>query len=116
MLPYQQYQKPRLSTTAKSSSNLDILLGKKFWLEDKQLHKQEFVKTNGLCCFNHCIGLPVKDKEHPMYHYEIRLFNKLFSINGDFKDKHLWILKSTGLGITELAFVLLLGYVRKTIQ
>jgi hypothetical protein len=104
MLPYQQYQKPRQSSTiGTSSSSIQILLGKKFWVEDKQQHKQEFIRTNGQCCFNHCIGLPIKDKQrHPMYDYEQLLFNQLFSTNGDFKDKHLWVLKSTGLGITEL--------------
>ena len=104
MLPYQQYQKPRQpSTKGTLSSSLDVLLGKPFWIQDKQHHRQEFIKTNGLCCWNHCIGLPIKDKkEHPLYDYEQLLFSQLFSINGDFKDKHLWILKSTGLGITEL--------------
>ena len=44
-----------------------------------------------------------------MYDYETKLFNELYSINGDFKDKHLWVLKSTGLGITEF-FLRVIGW------
>jgi hypothetical protein len=29
------------------------LQGKPFWIWDKQQHKQEDVRTNGDCCFNH---------------------------------------------------------------
>ena len=48
--------------------------------------------------------MPQKDKqEHPLYDYEQLLYDRLFSIDQDFRDKHLWILKSTGLGITEWA-------------
>jgi len=36
-----------------------------------------------------------------MFDYEIKLFDELFLFDGNFKDKHLWVLKSTGLGITE---------------
>jgi hypothetical protein len=56
--------------------------------------------------------LPLKDKkEHPLYEYEQLLYDKLFT-NGrsfTFKDKHLWVLKSTGLGITEF-FLRIIGW------
>jgi hypothetical protein len=46
--------------------------------------------------------LPVKDKkEHPLYDYEKILFDTLMSFDGSFIDKHLWVKKSTGLGVTE---------------
>jgi hypothetical protein len=70
------------------------------------------LKKEGKCCFNHIIGLPVKDKkEHPLYDYEKLLFDQLFTNNGSFtfKDKHLWVLKSTGLGITEF-FLRVIGW------
>ena len=48
------------------------------------------------------MGLPVKDKvEHPIYDYEKILYDTLMSVDKSFKDKHLWVLKSTGLGVTE---------------
>ena len=34
------------------------LRGKPFWIWDVEEHKQEDIKTNGDCCFNHIIGLP----------------------------------------------------------
>jgi hypothetical protein len=36
------------------------LQGKPFRIWDQQQHRQEDIKTKGLCCFNHIIGLPQK--------------------------------------------------------
>ena len=36
-----------------------------------------------------------------MYDYEMLLYDSLMGVNGSFKDKHLWVLKATGLGVTE---------------
>ena len=58
--------------------------------------------TNGNCCFNHVVGLPTKDKkEYPLFDYEKILYDSLMSVDGTFKDKHLWVKKATGLGVTE---------------
>jgi hypothetical protein len=47
--------------------------------------------------FNHVIGLPKKNNvEFPLFDYEQLLFNTLQD------NKHVWIKKATGLGITEL--------------
>jgi len=112
-IPYQWHNKTRKLSSSPLSvtdKDLSILNGKPFWINDKHEHKQEFIRTNGNCCFNHIVGLPVKNNiQHPMYDYEIKLFKELFSINGDFKDKHLWVLKSTGLGITEF-FIRVIGW------
>jgi len=48
----------------------------------------------------------VKDKiEHPIYDYEKILYDSLLTItnyhSSDFKNKHLWVKKATGLGVTE---------------
>jgi hypothetical protein len=68
------------------------------------------LQKEGKCCFSHIIGLPVKDKrEHPLYDYEKLLFERLFTNEGSFSDKHLWVLKSTGLGITEF-FLRIIGW------
>ena len=82
------------------------LRDKPFWIWNKEEHKQADTKTKGDCCFNHIIGLPTKDNiQRPMYDYEKLLYDKLFVLtnehNGEFKDKHLWVKKATGLGITE---------------
>jgi hypothetical protein len=60
------------------------------------------ILTNAQCCFNHIVGLPLKDKvEHPLYDYEKILYDSLLNLDGSFKDKHLWVKKATGLGVTE---------------
>jgi hypothetical protein len=82
-----------LSSSSGSRGNgLEKLRGLPFWSNDNNN-------------FNVAIGLPHKNGiQLPMFDYEIKLFNELFSFDGNFKfkDKHLWVLKSTGLGITEL--------------
>ena len=68
---------------------------------------QQAQASNGNCCFNHIVGLPQKDKrEYPLFDYEKILYDyvmmsckKIDSV--DFKDKHLWVKKATGLGVTE---------------
>ena len=46
--------------------------------------------------FNHAIGLPLKDAQPmPLFDYEQLLYNALQS------NKHIWIKKATGLGVTE---------------
>ena len=117
-LPYQLHQKLRQSQVQTSSSSLSILKGLPFWIWDQVQHTEEHIRTNGQCCFNHAVGLPVKDKkEFPLFDYEKLLYDTLMSslnyskvqasarggntTSTDFKDKHLWCLKSTGLGVSE---------------
>src|SRR5437868_4283002 len=67
--------------------SIDKLQNKPFWIWNIEEHKQEDIRTKGECCFNHIIGLPTKDGfEKPIF---------------DYNDKHLWIKKATGLGVTE---------------
>src|SRR6476659_8426458 len=102
-LPYKLHQKLRQSQQqARSSSELSALKGKVFWYWDKEQHTQEYLRTNGQCCFNHIVGLPTKDgKEYPLFDYEKILYDSLLTNEGSFKDKHLWVKKATGLGVTE---------------
>ena len=52
--------------------------------------------TNINTSFNHVIGLPLKEgKRFPLFDYEQMLFDTLQN------NKHVWIKKATGLGITE---------------
>jgi hypothetical protein len=53
-------------------------------------------------------GLPTKDGvEKPMFDYEKILYDSIFLVNdvsnhnNNFKHKHLWVKKATGLGVTE---------------
>lgn len=101
-IPYQYHKKTLSSSVSVAGQDLSILRNKPFWIDNKQDHRQEFIRTNGNCCFNHIVGLPIKNNiSLPMFDYESLLFEKLFSINGDFKDKHLFVVKATGLGISE---------------
>lgn len=87
------------NSNTKKPELLKRLAGKRFYIwGDKEQHKQEYIRTKGSCCFNHIIGLPVKDrKKHPLYPYEQELFEALEQKS----KKHLWVKKATGLGITE---------------
>jgi len=72
------------------------LRNKPFWLWNTDEHKQEYKRTDGDCCFNHIIGLPQKnDVDKPMFDYECIIFDHLEN------NKHLWIKKATGLGVSE---------------
>jgi terminase large subunit-like protein len=85
------------------------LRNKPFWIWDIAEHKQEDIVTNGDCCFNHIIGLPQRDgQDKPLYDYEKIIFDYLIANpfdtnNGNINpnNKHLWIKKATGLGISE---------------
>ena len=71
---------------------------KPFWIWNVEEHKQEDIKTDVDCCFNHIIGLPQKDgNDKPLYDYEKIIFDPLTisrNSNADgHNDKHLWIKK-----------------------
>ena len=71
------------------------LRNKPFWIWDRPQHMQMHHVTHGYCCLNHIIGLPQKDgNDKPMYDYEQILFDSL-------ANKHVWIKKATGLGVSE---------------
>jgi hypothetical protein len=89
-----------LETTTHQQSRLTGKLhDKPFWIWNIDEHKQEDIRTNGDCCFNHIIRLPQKDGiDKPLFDYEKIIFDSL--IAGD-ANKHLWIKKATGLGVSE---------------
>jgi hypothetical protein len=60
------------------------------------------------CCFNHIIGLSIKDGiEKSIFDYEKLLYDSLLipefynHSKHNFKHKHLWVKKAKGLGVTE---------------
>jgi hypothetical protein len=75
---------------------LDIFQNKPFWISDKEKHDLEFLITNGNCCFNHFIGLPVKNgKDYPIFDYDLDVIDKIQS------NRNIWIKKASGIGATE---------------
>jgi hypothetical protein len=73
-----------------------------FWVWSDENHGDSAVKN---CCFNHLVGLPEKGgRAMPMFDYEKRIFDALGrkTVEGK-KDKHVWVKKATGLGVTEFA-------------
>lgn len=66
-------------------------------LTSKIFYCGNFESTSKSCCFNHKIGLPVKNgKQLPIFDYELELLQTLR------EKKMVAILKSTGLGISEI--------------
>jgi hypothetical protein len=81
-----------------SGDLLAKLQDKPFWIfdNDKEQHKQEHIRTKGQCCFWHIIGCPKKDgHDMPVLPYQKILYDALQ------KHKHIWILKSRGIGCSE---------------
>lgn len=71
-----------------------------FWIWDQSEHKRQDIQTKGNCCFNHVLGLPRNNndptnKENPLFDYQEIIYNSLQN------HRHLWLLKTTGLGISE---------------
>jgi hypothetical protein len=86
-----QANKPLLSNNL-----LDVFIGKPFWIADKERHDLEYL-IDGRCCFNHIIGLPIKNGvEHPIYDYELDVIDKIEY------NRNIWIKKASGIGATEL--------------
>jgi hypothetical protein len=47
---------------------------------DLSQHKLEEIRTKGECCFNHIIGLPIKEGlEKPIFDYQKLLYEALLS-------------------------------------
>jgi hypothetical protein len=79
-----------------SSDLLSKLQNKPFWIFDKEQHRLEDIRTKGQCCFWHIIGCPQKDgHDMPVLPYQKILYDTLQN------HKHIWILKSRGIGVTE---------------
>ncbi len=98
-----------LEITSQQAKLFERLQKKPFWIWNIEEHKLEDTRTNGDCCFNHIIGLPEKNTiDKPLYDYEKMVFDSLIvspydtkKSNSNSSNKHLWIKKATGLGISE---------------
>jgi hypothetical protein len=97
-----------LEAIQQQSRLFESLKNKPFWIWNVEEHRREDIKTNGDCCYNHIIGLPSKNAiDKPLYGYEKIIFDSLVESPLDTQNhnanhnKHLWIKKATGLGISE---------------
>jgi hypothetical protein len=107
-LTFKDLKKRVFIKTQQQSLLFERLRNKPFWLWSIEDHKKEDVRNNGDCCFNHIVGLPKKEGiEKPLFDYQKTLYDTLLvssmnnSLNHNFKHKHLWVKKATGLGVTE---------------
>jgi hypothetical protein len=82
-----------------TSGDIDLqatLQNKPFWIFEREQHRQEYIRTDGRCCFWHGIGCPQKDgRDMPFLPYQKILYDALQN------HKHIWILKSRGIGCSE---------------
>jgi hypothetical protein len=96
---FKDLQKVVQSNTNGQTNPIELTLAlqdKPFWIFDKEQHKQEHIRTNGLCCWWHGIGCPQKDgRDMPVLPYQKILYEALQN------HKHIWILKSRGIGCSE---------------
>jgi hypothetical protein len=71
--------KKRVTLEAPQQHELfERLQNKPFWIWNSEEHRQEDIRTNGDCCFNHIIGLPQKEAvDKPLYDYEKIIFESL---------------------------------------
>lgn len=95
-MPYQLHQKLRQSQQqGSSSSSLSILKGLPFWIWDKEQHRQQAAATNGNCCTQHVLGLPIKNgKPFPIFDFQKQIFDALE------ENQNIWIKKARGIGVT----------------
>ncbi|MGI0034128.1 MAG: hypothetical protein ACRD97_12785 [Nitrososphaeraceae archaeon] len=94
IIPYPVYNtdNPFLSDHA---NELDIFLGKPFWIWDEKEHREQFIKTNGKCCHVDILGRPQKNGiDFPIFDYENLIFDAIEN------NSNIWILKSRGIGLT----------------
>jgi hypothetical protein len=102
-------QLSKLQSNTNQDNRLHILRNKPFRIWDRDTHLKQAIDANQQCCAQHIWGLPIKNnKEYPLFEYEKTIYDSLMipefnnPLNHNFKDKHLYVLKSTGLGISEL--------------
>ena len=66
-----------------------------FWIFNQEQHRLEDIRTKGQCCFWHIIKPPQKDgRDMPVLPYQKILYDTLQN------HKHIWVLKSRGIGVT----------------
>jgi hypothetical protein len=107
MFPQYQQKNPKWNQPQQKNSGFNQFQGKRFYCG----RTEKLEKDN--CCFNHIVGLPINEKNQqpqPLFDYEKIIVDKIFFQENDKdpKNRHVWVKKATGLGITELILRLML--------
>src|SRR5690349_4696049 len=100
----QQQQFDNTSSSDNNNKFFQSLRGLPFWIWDDKKHAQIKQQRKGNCCFWDIIGPPLKKGvPQPVWDYQALLYKTLFTEDPDysFKSHHLWVKKSTGLGVSE---------------
>jgi hypothetical protein len=83
------------SVFLKGKDSLSLFSDKPFWIWDYYMHRAQYMKTNGHCCFNHVISLPTKDgRQYPIFNFQAFIFYTLE------QKQNIWIKKARGIGLT----------------
>src|SRR4029450_9345872 len=76
-------------------NQLDIFLGKPFWIWDQKDHDKAFKDTEVKCCHVDILGRPQKDGiDYPIFDYQKLIYDALEN------NMNIYILKSRGIGLT----------------
>ena len=77
----QKLRKNQSNSDRKSFSfDFDIFRNKPFWIWNKDEHLKLAIDSNQQCCYNHIVGLPVKDgKQYPLFDYQKLLYDTLMN-------------------------------------
>ena len=93
------HRQDHFSASVHIQQSLERLCHIPFWVwADSIKHRDLYVQTQANCCFNHIIGLSRNNKtgvENPLFDYQQTVYEALDNY------RHLFILKATGLGISE---------------
>ena len=66
-----------------------------FWIWSKEDHRQQAVATNGKCCIQHVLDLPIKNgKPFPIFDFQKQIFDYLEEY------QNIWIKKARGIRVT----------------
>jgi len=83
------------SVFPQGKDSLSIFLDTSFWIWDSYLHRVQYEKTNGCCCFNHLLSLPSKDGiQYPLFGFQANIFDIVE------QNQNVWIKKARGIGLT----------------
>lgn len=83
------------SVFPQGKDSLSIFLDTPFWIWDSYLHRVQYEKTNGCCCFNHLLSLPSKDGiRYPLFDFQAIIFDTVE------RNQNVWIKKARGIGLT----------------
>ncbi|HEX7818394.1 MAG TPA: hypothetical protein VF419_03355 [Nitrososphaeraceae archaeon] len=83
------------SVVPPGKDSISIFLDAPFWIWDSDIHRVQYEKTNGCCCFNHLLSLPSKDGiQYPLFDFQAIIFDTVE------RNQYVWIKKARGIGLT----------------